>query len=96
MKVAQSVKVILAPVQNVLLHISILSNIVTIYQRMGEYKEALKYSLEIIEKSKQALGANQYVSVLSNIGELYRKLGRYEESLKFHKECHSIRLTVLK
>ena len=58
-----------------------------IYQRIGQYDQALKYMLLTKEFGDQNSISDYLGRVYNNLGIIYRNLGEYERALEFYKKA---------
>ncbi|MCD4819880.1 MAG: tetratricopeptide repeat-containing sensor histidine kinase [Candidatus Cloacimonetes bacterium] len=65
----------------------------TIYGQIDNYKKALSYSMNALEKENSFYPKNDFIiaGILNNIGIIYKYLKNYEKSLEYHFKALNIR-----
>ena len=85
------------PTTNPAQRLMTLSNLVIVYDQMGDLDRAEKTALEILEKGRAALGPDDSLvtSNLDNLANVYLRQKRYEEAVKTHREALEARRKML-
>jgi CHAT domain-containing protein/tetratricopeptide (TPR) repeat protein len=81
-----------------------LTNLATLYQKLGQYERALELYLEL-RRSAHSLSASEQARLLTNLGTVYRRLGdpfkaldayRAAQGLAIDEQRHDIQIGLLK
>ncbi|MEC4805894.1 MAG: CHAT domain-containing protein [Jaaginema sp. PMC 1079.18] len=75
--------------------LGVLSNIGTVYYRLGDYKQALEYHQKVLDAAQVLNNLGREQTALNNLGLIYSDLGQYYQALDFLERALALRSQVV-